>query len=147
MSKEMSKEKLKTILANLNIEVTEDGKVDKKQVQAALDKIKDKAEVKAEADTAESGHKTEEYHNSALEAIGEWRAYAESYDQPENAMAKEACLKALDCAAHCLSMAADFCNMLAHDEEGGEEMVEGPEMAPEAIEEMGEEPMEEPAAE
>jgi len=111
----MDKKELTAVLAKLDIKVI-DGKVNKTAVIAALDKIRVKA------DTAESGHMTDEHHNKVLDVIAEWREYTEGYDQPENKMAKDMCLKALDCAAHCLSMAADSCKQLsdAEDEEGGE---------------------------
>ena len=105
-------------LAKLNIEV-KDGKVSKKAVQAALVKF---SQGVVKADTAESGHLTDEKHDKVLEAIAEWREYAEGYDQPENKMARDMCLKALDCAAHCLSMAADACNEMTDADEAGEEV-------------------------
>lgn len=106
-----SPEQVQTVLAKLGIEV-KDGKVNKKEVIAALDKIKE-----ATADTMESGHLTDEKHNKVLDAIAEWRDYIEEYDSAENKMARDMALKALDCAAHCLSMAADSCKELQHDED------------------------------
>ena len=124
MSK-MTEEKLKTILAKLNIEV-KDGKVSKQAVQAALKEFG----TKVLADTMESGHMTDEKHNAVLDAIGAWREYIDEYDSAENKIARDKALKALDCAAHCLSMAADSCKELKHDEdeEGGDDAVEATEM-------------------
>lgn len=114
----MSEEKLKLILAKLNIEV-KDGKVSKKAVQAALIQY---SKGIAKADTAESGHLTDEKHDKVLEAISEWRDYAEGYDKPEDKVAKDMCLKALDLAAHSLSMAADACKEMSDADEAGEEV-------------------------
>ena len=134
MSK-ITPEQVQTALAKLNIEV-KDGKVNKNEVIAALDRIKEATA----SDKMESGHLTEEKHDKVLEAIAEWREYIDEYDSAENKMARDMALKALDCAAHCLSMAADSCKELKHDEEEMEEVEEelGEEIGEDIAEELEE---------
>lgn len=118
MSK-ISPEQVTTALTRLGITI-KDGKVNKQEVIAALDKLREATA----SDKMESGHLTEEKHDKVLEAVAEWREYIDGYNQEENKTYREMALKALDCATHCLSMAADACKELKHDEDEIEEVEE-----------------------
>lgn len=111
-----SPEIITAALQKLGVTV-KDGKVSKQEVIAALQKI-------TEASWAEASHLANEKHQKVLDAINEFKEYVSSYSGEDNEAHVAMALKALDCTAHCLSMAHDAASALVHDKEPLETEIE-----------------------